>query len=367
MKKRNWVILAISLVLALALLLPACSNPAPAPAPAPSPAPVQSPTSGTTPAPAPAWPKQIAFSGGGEGSSAYAIAVAASRIITKNLPNLTAIGVATGPPLASVATLKTQDAFVAWCTSTNTHLVLRGLKDQEKIPYRTLFTGPIGFNHFVTIKRHNINSVAELKGKPVRLDASSSVVSTYDATLQVAGLTRNDVREIEIVAPADATRAMLEGTVVATTYAGSVPTPALTELATMRDVVFFSFKDMAEAEAAAKIAWEQHGMAYSVVTLPANSYPGQTEDLLQLGFYHSFGARDDADESLVYAIVKALFDNEAELNEALPSGTNVTLATALLDFTTPYHTGAIKYYKEKGVWTAEHEAKQAALLQEIGE
>ena len=68
-------------------------------------------------------------------------------------------------------------------------------------------------------------------------------------------------------------------------------------------------------------------------------------------------------DGVAYALVKVWWDNHKELEPIhpqfrgwVPEGFVTSLATV------PYHPGAIKFYKEKGVWTAGHDAMQARLL-----
>ena len=62
--------------------------------------------------------------------------------------------------------------------------------------------------------------------------------------------------------------------------------------------------------------------------------------------------------------MKALFDHEEEFNQLLPEGTSITAETALDFHGLPYHPGAIRYWKERGVWTADHDARQAEVVAE---
>jgi hypothetical protein len=77
---------------------------------------------------------------------------------------------------------------------------------------------------------------------------------------------------------------------------------------------------------------------------------------------------DFVDEYLIYTVVKAL-DEGYDLYKDVkkPASAQWTLARTL-DLTKPvyipFHPGLIKYAKEKGVWTAEHEKWQAKALKE---
>jgi TRAP transporter TAXI family solute receptor len=69
---------------------------------------------------------------------------------------------------------------------------------------------------------------------------------------------------------------------------------------------------------------------------------------------------DDA----AYKIAKALCENSKELYSIHRDLTEWMLKNAVRDVGVPYHPGAIKYYKEAGVWPKEMDQKQQQLIDE---
>jgi hypothetical protein len=59
----------------------------------------------------------------------------------------------------------------------------------------------------------------------------------------------------------------------------------------------------------------------------------------------------DLEEQLVYNIVKAVFENIDKLRASHPSMKKFSLDMATIGSLVPFHPGAVKYYKEQGVWT----------------
>ena len=60
------------------------------------------------------------------------------------------------------------------------------------------------------------------------------------------------------------------------------------------------------------------------------------------------GCHETMDVTLVYNIMKALFEHLPELAMAPKEVSDFTLAKAAKGSTIPFHSGAIKYFKEKG-------------------
>ena len=76
---------------------------------------------------------------------------------------------------------------------------------------------------------------------------------------------------------------------------------------------------------------------------------------------NGFGQPDGAaisgylSEDLVYRMTKILFENWSEVIKGMPwraEEAGIELAPSLM--VAPYHPGAIKYYKERGVWAKYH-------------
>ena len=74
-------------------------------------------------------------------------------------------------------------------------------------------------------------------------------------------------------------------------------------------------------------------------------------------------SRTDVSDDVVYAVVEALWDNYQELGEIHPGLRLWTSDRFVIDdFLVPYHDGAIRFYKEQGLWTDAMEALQQELL-----
>ena len=54
-------------------------------------------------------------------------------------------------------------------------------------------------------------------------------------------------------------------------------------------------------------------------------------------------------DDLAYDITRLLFERQPELAAIHPEARNLTLATAVKGSPAPYHPGALRYYREKGV------------------
>ena len=67
-------------------------------------------------------------------------------------------------------------------------------------------------------------------------------------------------------------------------------------------------------------------------------------------------------DDLGYGLTKAVMDNYEQIKDSGPSMSGYQLSKQNLKWIFPYHPGSIKYFKEKGLWTEEHDKHNAGLL-----
>jgi TRAP transporter TAXI family solute receptor len=91
-------------------------------------------------------------------------------------------------------------------------------------------------------------------------------------------------------------------------------------------------------------------------------YDGLTEDTPVFAMSTTFVTNIAVPEDTVYKVAKTILENGELFKTYHHQAKDWTLANALSNFQQPFHPGSIRYFKEKGAWTAEHEKHQKELM-----
>ena len=83
--------------------------------------------------------------------------------------------------------------------------------------------------------------------------------------------------------------------------------------------------------------------------IPANTYKGQTEDVLTVGAPTIYISRDDLPDDVAYKIVKILAENIKDVNAVHASLKNLTPEKMATVSGLDLHPGAEKFYREAGL------------------
>ena len=206
----------------------------------------------------------------------------------------------------------------------------------------------------------DIKTGADLKGKNFAgiITGSSGITAQEDAFLANYGLTRKDVKEVAVPSIAAAAQAVIEGKADATGVALGMA--KIAELDAAKGARFLSLDPSPEAQKRTNEFYP----GKMVQASPGPKTVGVREPNTNFWSYNMyFVTRNDLSETAVYNMVKNLWENNQELTAMNANMAGWTTDKfAVEDATIPYHPGAVKFYKEKGVWTDAMEKNQQELL-----
>ena len=188
-----------------------------------------------------------------------------------------------------------------------------------------------------------IKSVADLKGKKVSIGAAGSGVyfNAVDV-LAAAGLTEADIIP-QYQSFGDSADALKDRKIDAAFIVAGAPTPAIQELCTSATAYLVPI----DGDIAAKLM--ASSPYYTTYKVPAGTYNGQTSDVTTVTVKATLIVSTSADEDAVYNVTKAIFDNIDTITAAHAKGAELSLQNATDGMTAPFHAGAAKYFKEKGI------------------
>jgi TRAP-type uncharacterized transport system substrate-binding protein len=172
-----------------------------------------------------------------------------------------------------------------------------------------------------------------------------------------AGLTWDDVKVVPVPAVNDGVDALVQGRADMTSYA--LNGAKVREADAAVGVRHVSIDCSPEGEKRLRAAvpgyyprWVKAGSATAIV-----------EDTCLIAYDSYLAAGNNLPDPVVEAALKALWDNESQLGPIHPLLREWTRARAVgADVTIPYHRAAVRFYKERGVWTPEMDQLQQKLL-----
>jgi TRAP transporter TAXI family solute receptor len=238
----------------------------------------------------------------------------------------------------------------------------RLLKGMKKAPFRLLMGGPPTFVSVVVREDAGINTGKDLKGKKfvgIFMGCEACTLQG-EAFLANWGLTKDDVVMIRTPGLGEAIDFLIEGKAHAS-GTGAPGMAVLRELDAKRGARFLSLNPAPEAVKAYQALFPA---SIKEIT-PAPDLAGVKEPIYMAAFEDLIIANKDlVSDDTAYKLVEALWEHNEELRK-----THVNLKYVTHDAMVsrgapmPYHPGAIKFYKEKGVWPEALEAKNKEFLE----
>jgi TRAP transporter TAXI family solute receptor len=196
---------------------------------------------------------------------------------------------------------------------------------------------------FVTTKSTGIKTIADLKGKRVVLGPSGAGFDYFlKPLLKAHGLSYDDLTVLNgnYFSAGDM---ISDGKADAAFMGGAIPIPAVTQLCSSQDVVFVELEE--------GIADKLAEPYYFPVPIPADKYSDLDADFQGLNVGNmQLVTYSTVDEELVYNFTKVLYTNRAKVAEKHPAGKALNPKNAVRDTGVPFHPGAIRFYKEAGIW-----------------
>jgi len=237
-----------------------------------------------------------------------------------------------------------------------------GWYDFEGKPYKNLRNLiMVGGMHvsLVTVPRTGIKTFDDLKGKRIAW-YTASVNDNIEAQIRMAGIDpEKEIIRVNVPSMAEAHEEMRVGRIDAASTA-LLPSGSLLELQEAAGGIWFLPVDKQQLlEGKAKFPKAFAGIVpgvYQPFMQPALKIEKPvTTWLLPIGV----ACLDSLDEEAAYIYVKTILENVEEVKALNPTlkGFSFEQAASTV-FEVPYHEGAIRAFKEKGLWTEEQEQFQ---------
>ena len=291
----------------------------------------------------------IAIATGGTGGVYYPLGGGMANVLTKNVPGFAATARVTGGSVDNLKLIGSKQSEVAMVM---VDAAVDALKGEDKfkgnpVDVRTLMVLYPNRMHVVTIEGRGIEKMSDLKGKRVSTGSPGSATEVMAfRVIEAAGLDKDKDMKRERLGVAESVNAIKDRKIDAFFWVGGIPTAAVTDLAATpgMKMKLIDHGDLAEKMNA------KYGKLYTSSKIKASSYPGYDKDNSIAEVWNLIVTGDKMSNDDAYTIVKTLVEKKADIVAVHKEAESFSLDNQVQDRSPiPFHPGALKYFKEKGI------------------
>lgn len=212
-----------------------------------------------------------------------------------------------------------------------------------KLPLNILFNMYPAPQHLLTVAGTGIETFDDLRGKRVSIGAPGSGNQVLTRMiLDAAGIDPKTEYKMQQLTQPEAAMALKDGNVDAVFWNFSAPGAAVMEVGAVRKIKLISLPK----EIVDKVV-EQHPEVFPY-TLGSGTYEGVNYDVATIADGNYMVVRKDMSDKLAYDLVKTLLEHKDDFMDVTPQAAHFVPGEASVGII-PFHPGAVKYFREKGV------------------
>ena len=293
--------------------------------------------------------QNLSIATGGTGGVYYPLGGGMAAVLSKYVPGMQATAEVTGGSVANLQLIGTGKPYIGLTMADATLDAYKGMDKftGKPVAVRTLMVLYPNRMHVVTITSTGIKKMADLKGKRVSTGSGGSATEVMAfRVIEAAGLDRDRDMTRERLGVAESVNALKDRKIDAFFWVGGLPTAAVTDLANSPGVTI-QMIDHADLVPAMN---KKYGNLYVKDVIGKDIYKGMQVDNHQATVMNLLVAHQSMDDKTAYTIVKTFFEKRDDLIRAHKEAENIKLENQKTEASSiPWHPGAIKYFKERGI------------------
>ncbi len=193
-------------------------------------------------------------------------------------------------------------------------------------------------------KDSGIKSFDDLKGKRVNIgNPGSGQRGTMEILMARKGLAVSDLALASELKAVEQSGALCDGLIDAMVYTVGHPNASIKEASTVCDAVLIPVTGPVVDELIAGNPY------YAKAVIPGGMYRGTDSDTPTFGVKATLVTSADVDETIVYELVKTVFENLDTFRKLHPAFEHLEKEDMLKGNSAPFHKGAVRYFKEAGL------------------
>jgi hypothetical protein len=291
---------------------------------------------------------RLSIATGGTGGVYFPLGGGLASLLSRHLPGVSATAEVTPASVDNMRLIQARRADLAFTLADTAYDAYKGqdVFRGAPVPIRTLAPLYNNYNHLVTVEGLGINTITDLRGKRVSVGAPGSGTEvTALRILEAAGLDPDrDIRR-ERLGVAQSVDALKDRKIEAFFWSGGLPTSSVMDLAVTPGV---RIKILA-LDGLIPALQKKYGSLYFRAVIQKEYYPGMPADAPTIGVANLLVVHQEFSADLAYQITRLLFERRNDLAQVHSEAKNITLLGVAGRSPVPFHPGAIRYYKERGL------------------